>query len=101
MPRRGHWHPVRWHDPLRRTVFLDGAAKVPVEVNISYLIFSAAAPCKTVVFLENAWENRQTRESLYVAVCPRGHERELGAMPQSENGCACPSCGETHQWERE
>jgi len=100
-PRRGHWQVIRSHDPVRRTILLDGGTRDPVEVNVTYLAFSATAPHKTVILRESAWGVGRDGESRYLAVCPRGHERELAALPGPAHRCPCPGCGEAHPWEPE
>ncbi len=98
---RGYWYAIQSHDPQRRTLCLQVADKL-VEVHIDLLIVRADLPEKTVVFSEGKWAERPPAEMTYVAVCPRGHEQQLGgAPPAMGDPCMCSACAREYPWEIE
>ena len=99
-PRRGHWHPVRSHDPMRRTVSLLAEETTPIDVNVVYLTFSVEPPGKALVLFESAGPCRGDARLRCLAVCPRGHEWEVPDAPASGAECRCPDCGVAYPWER-
>ena len=99
-PRRGHWHPVRSHDPIRRTVSLEAAEETPIDVNVAYLAFSVEPPRKAVVLFESRSSHRRGATLRCLAVCPRGHEWEVPEAPAPGESCHCPRCGSPYPCER-
>jgi hypothetical protein len=97
-PRSGHWHRIRSHDPARRTVSLESAGET-LDVNIAYLALSADPPTRTMVRFESPWASHPPDGPRCLAVCPRGHERTVGAAPVQGDRCLCTICGTESPWE--
>jgi len=98
---RGHWYAIRSHDPQQRTLCLQVADEI-VNVNLDSLTFRADLPQKTIVFSEGEWAERPPAELIYIAVCPKGHERQLGeAPPATDDACVCSECAREYPWEYE
>ena len=98
--RRGVWYRIRSHDAEQRTLCLqvnDGEE----NVNIVCLTVRADFPEKTIVYSDGKWATRPPAEMTYVAVCPKGHEYELGTAPPRERLCACSECKTEYEWEYE
>ncbi len=100
--RRAVWYPVRSHDWIARALSLD-VDGTEETLPLQYLKWRRDLPEKTTVYTEGEFSPQRPLKMLsWVAVCPKGHEHELGPSPPAgEFPYDCPECRMSFEWEFE
>ena len=100
--KRGIWYEIRGHDATRKMVAVKVDGEEEEEVVLDYLVVRADAPEKTVVYSTGEWGS-PAGEMVHIAVCPKGHLRELrpGTADSDEGFCWCSGCHRefAYEWE--
>ena len=93
---RGVWYLIRSHNARGRTLSLD-VDGTEVTMPIQYLRVQADLPEKTTVYTEGKWAERPG-DMVYVGVCPKGHEHQLGPVPPAAGLRHGPECNRDYDW---